>query len=89
MTLKAEGSDSGDFDGEFIKFRIDGTSDSGKTVIWAVDAKDGSVLGTVKWFGRWRKYCYFPEPNCVFEQTCLRDIAEFLDIVMKMHKEGV
>jgi len=87
MTIKAVGSDPGEFDGDFITFHVNGTSNSGKTVIWDVDAKDGSVLGTVKWFGRWRKYCYFPEPNCVYEQVCLRDIAQFLEDRTKEHKD--
>lgn len=45
-----------------------------------VVAKDGGdPLGEVKWFGRWRKYAFFPERDCVFEQDCLRVIAEFCE----------
>jgi hypothetical protein len=38
-----------------------------------------SFLGTVKWFGRWRCYSFFPSADTVFEQQCLNDIADFLE----------
>ena len=55
-------------------------SASGKTEQWIVAAKDGGAeLGEVRWFGRWRKYAFYPSANCVFEQDCLRAIAEFCE----------
>ena len=36
-------------------------------------------LGEVKWFGRWVKYGFYPAPDCVFEATCLREIADFIE----------
>ena len=51
-----------------------------KTQVWDVVAKeDGTVLGQVRFFGRWRQYSFFPEPKMVFERTCLRDIADFCE----------
>jgi hypothetical protein len=59
-----------------------------KTKTWKVIAKDGNiVLGYVGWFGRWRCYTFFPEPNTVFEQTCLRDIADFMKSQTKDHRQ--
>lgn len=55
---------------------------TGTTKIWEVLAKDGdSVLGTIKWFSRWRKYAFWPEPNAqtIFEHHCLRHIADFCE----------
>ncbi|MGH9022590.1 MAG: hypothetical protein ACRDV9_05755 [Acidimicrobiia bacterium] len=55
-----------------------GRSATGKTEIWNVVAKDGgTVLGEVRWFGRWTQYAFFPNAGMVFEKTCLRDIATF------------
>lgn len=47
----------------------------------------GHVLGTVAWFGRWRRYAFFPGPETVYEQQCLRDIAAFCEEQTKMHRE--
>ena len=35
-------------------------------------------LGEIAWMGSWRKYAFYPEPQTIFEETCLADIAEFL-----------
>ena len=58
-----------------------------KTKIFSVRAKeDDTFIGLVKWFGAWRKYCFFPIENTVFEQDCLRDIAQFIEEETKRHK---
>lgn len=65
-----------------------GSSKSGKTWVWAIKAKEGGdLLGLVKWFGRWRKYCFYPQPDCIFEEDCLRDIAQFVSNATRLHRD--
>lgn len=62
------------------------TRDTGKTLVWDVVAqRDGAKLGEVKWFGRWRKYCFFPIDS-IFEEVCLREIAAFIEGETKRHR---
>lgn len=77
---------SADVKGTFINFRSVGASPSGKTSIWAVDTRDGLPLGTVKWFGAWRKYAFYPADSTVFEATCLMEIAAFCMTRTEEHK---
>ena len=64
-------------------------STSGKTNIWRVHSKhDGSFLGEVRWFARWCKYSFFPWNGCIFEQECLRYLAEFLEEETKRKRNG-
>lgn len=57
-----------------------------KTFIWRVVAKDGDVsLGLIKWFGRWRRYCFFPDSDTVFEEQCMRDIIHFMEDRTESH----
>jgi hypothetical protein len=77
MTLTAMGSKC--WSGTHIEFVRYGTTLTGLTFIWRVHTKrGGACLGEVRWFSRWRKYSFFPNPECVFEQTCLNEIAEFI-----------
>jgi hypothetical protein len=67
-----------------------GPSKSGKTSIYIVRTTDGHVvLGEVRWFGRWRKYAFYPDPNTVYEQDCLRDIATFCEDITRQHRQGI
>lgn len=81
------------FEGTFILIwqvsnRVAGRPEP-KTKEWWVTPKDKSgLLGKIKWFGRWRKYCFFPEPDCVFEEICLGEIAEFIKARTREHKIG-
>ena len=59
------------------------SSKSGKTKIYQVMADTGQHLGDIKWYASWRKYAFFPEPNTLYEQDCLRDIANFLEEIKK------
>ena len=58
-----------------------------KTKCWRVVAKQNSgVIGSVSWYGPWRKYCFFACPSTVFEENCLRDIANFCERVSRIRK---
>lgn len=67
----------------WLQFFDFGLSDSGKTRRWTVRVKEsGDILGEIRWFGRWRRYAFFPGPGTVFEQDCLRDLAAFCEARM-------
>lgn len=73
---------------KWIRFLDAGRSASGKTRVWLVAEKNnGPALGRVEWFARWRRYAFAPFPDTVYEQDCLRDIAEFCEYETKMHKQ--
>lgn len=58
---------------------------SGKTERWDVLTRGGEkfaggvLLGVIQWWGAWRKYAYFPLAQTLYEPTCLRDIAGFIE----------
>jgi hypothetical protein len=60
-----------------------------KTMIWNVIGSDGATIAQVKWFSRWRKYCFFPSGPAVFEEICLGDIAQFLVDRTNEHRHGI
>ena len=58
-----------------------------KTNIWDVVTSEGNKkLGIIKWFGRWRKYSFFPLSDTVYENNCLKDIAEFIEEQMRKRR---
>jgi len=60
-----------------------------KTRIWLIAAKDGQgLLGRIAWYGAWRKYIFAPTLHAatVYEERCLRDIAEFIEIRTTEHR---
>lgn len=69
---------SGDTDFRWITVSWAGASASGKTSIWTVRNSDnGALLGEIRWHGPWRQYTFVPAPFTIFEEECLRDIANF------------
>lgn len=56
-----------------------------KTPIYHIESPNGVIkLGQIKWFPAWRGYCFFPEPDTIWDLTCLSEINIFLDLI----KEG-
>jgi hypothetical protein len=78
--------------GSHITFRDFGTYFGGKehkTHLFEVLAKaDSFKLGEIVWFSRWRKYIFAPNSNTIFEETCLRDISQFIEEETKAQKES-
>jgi len=65
-------------------FVYDHKSPSGLTQIWEVrNRKQNISLGWIKWAGNFRKYAYFPNPESLYDATCLRDIADFCEELTK------
>ena len=60
-----------------------------KTKAWAVRTKYGESLGTVAWYSPWRQYAFRPEALTLFEQDCLRDLAQFMEDRTNEHKAKV
>lgn len=59
-------------------------ADTGKTLVWDVrSVRASALLGRIKWFGRWRQYCFFPEGDTIFNRGCLDDIASFISEQMQ------
>ena len=68
--------DLADRSGTYIRF-VEGPSKPKTKTWWVVTRDDATHLGWIGWFGRWRKYAFYPKSDTVYEEVCLRDIARF------------
>jgi len=65
---------------EHLAFTRYASSESGKTGRYEVRSKhDGGLLALVSWYGPWRRYVVHPQDGTLYDASCLRDIADFLD----------
>ena len=48
--------------------------------------RQGTVLGRIAWFGRWRQYVFEPNPGTVFNNECLTSLADRLSYLNTMHR---
>ena len=61
-----------------------------KTKVFEVRSKfSRGLLGYVKWYAPWRKYCFCTVfPDLVFDSGCLADIQGFINKLMAARKEN-
>lgn len=59
-----------------------------KTLIYEiVNQKNEFIkLGYVKYNSRWRKYCFYPNDETVFDDKCLLEMINFLDYLNNARK---
>lgn len=72
--------------GKYLNVELQARPANRKTDWWCVLANNEDMLGTVKWFGRWRQYCFDPSSQTTFNRTCLQDLAAFLEQVNERHR---
>jgi hypothetical protein len=71
---------------EYLDFTL--IHDTGKTQTYGVDSRSGGhCLAIIKWYGAWRQYTLFPEPDTIWNKTCLRDVIAFIDSLMEARKK--
>jgi hypothetical protein len=74
---------------KYLLFKDEGKAEGpkAKTRIWAVlNRTNNKVLGYVKWYAPWRKYCFFPEYTMCFDTNCMRNISIFCKDRTDEHK---
>lgn len=45
---------------------------------FCLNNKDGGELGYVEYYESWQTWVFSADHNCVFNSSCLRDIADFM-----------
>lgn len=78
------GPEKGEMMDKWIKFEL--LKDFGLTKLWEVNTRKDIPLGCIKWYGPWRRYCFFPVAGTVYSSGCLKDISEFIKREMKARK---
>lgn len=68
----------------YLNFQEVGVTKSGKTKIVSVYSGAFNV-GTIKWFSKWRRYCFFPLSDMVFDINCLMEIRNQLLVLNQNH----
>ena len=62
-------------------------SPSGKTKVWSIFDRNGGLLGTVSWFGRWRCYAFNPCECTTYNGGCMDELASFCKRVTQEHRK--
>ena len=47
------------------------------------DRETGDELGVVKWYSPWRRYAFFPNPDTLYDVSCLGELVEFVRNLME------
>lgn len=67
---------------KWIEFKLKRKCD--KTDVYSVVSRISHLeLGEIKWSCAWRQYAFFPIGFTLYEETCLRDIADFLILLRR------
>ena len=73
---------------KYIRFEDGEWSDSGKTRIWRIyNFHHNQVVGWIRWYGGFRRYCFYTEEAAIYDNDCLRLVADKLDEVNARHRE--
>lgn len=60
---------------QWMVFDLQHKEGNRKTDVVVVYKKDRTaILGTIRWYGVWRCYAFFPNAGCLFNLGCLEDI---------------
>lgn len=73
----------------YIQFVPSADSRSGLTHAWDVLSKDGQIrLGYISWYSPWRRYVVSTFDGNIFDVSCLRTIANFIETEMEKRKHA-
>lgn len=72
----------------YLKFTKLPQKDGKKTSVWKITNLDMAfILGYIKWHGPWRKYCFFPEGQTIWDNKCMQEVQDFVVEEMSKRKK--
>jgi hypothetical protein len=67
---------------EYLKFLFHQPPDRKTVIVSVFNKRSNSKLGSIRWYGAWRQYCFHPESQTIFNRGCLIDINQVIDDLM-------
>jgi hypothetical protein len=55
-------------------------------MVGVVNIHHDEEIGEIKWFGRWRQYCFYPSSNTIWNTECLKEIYDIIKDLMNERK---
>ena len=59
--------------------QVDNEVFEGKPVYRIFNNRSGAQLGIISWYKPWKEYVFSSNRECVFNNTCLRDVLDFIE----------
>ena len=72
----------------YLQF-VEKPSNGKMKIIDIVNINHQKVIGQIKWFGRWRQYCFFPCEETVWNKTYMEDVYEVMNDLMEERKTKI
>lgn len=71
---------------KYIIIEEQGSTPTGKTFRWRVrNTRSNDICGLIQWYGGFMKYVFYPSDGFNFDASCLRMIADHLELVNAKH----
>ena len=71
---------------EYLRF-IDKESKQITKIIGVVNIHHDEEIGEIKWFGKWRQYCFYPSDNTIWNRSCLEEVYRVIIELMEERKK--
>ena len=69
---------------KFITIRqVNGEEFAKRPVYRIFNNKGDDQIGILSYYAPWRQYVFSSRPECVFNNSCLRDVLDFMEIQIR------
>jgi len=72
---------------KYLRF-IDVEARQKTKIIAVVNIHHDEQIGEIKWFGKWRQYCFYPNGNTIWNVNCLNDVNSVITKLMEERKNA-
>ena len=72
---------------QYLRF-IDLEARTKTKIIAVVNIHHDEQIGEIKWFGKWRQYCFYPNGNTIWNVNCLNDVNSVITNLMEERKNA-
>jgi len=68
-----------------LALRLERSSPSGKTHVFRIESTHSQeTLGTISWYGPWRRYVFYPAAGTLWDASCILELHGLLSGLAKI-----
>jgi hypothetical protein len=71
----------------YLLFRTPYDATKKTKTVQVINIHHNEEIGQIKWYSRWRQYCFFPHDNTIWNKECLNSVNEVIKQLMDERKK--
>lgn len=70
----------------YLRFKTFDSPSKKTKIVDVISINHGNILGSIRWYGQWRQYAFYPNEGTIWNRDCMQEIQDRITVLMDERK---